>query len=110
MTEDGTATDMNAAFADGYLTFATAHFSVYAVVDENAVLGDVNGDGIFNMADAALVRRYVANMDVSVDTSAADVSIVTFRFATYLRTNAASAMLNMPSPFTSPILSFSTTA
>ena len=74
IAKDGTATDMNAAFADGYLTFATAHFSVYAVVDENAVLGDVNGDGIFNMADAALVRRYVANMDVSVDTSAADVN------------------------------------
>ena len=74
IAEDGTATDMNEAFADGYLTFATDHFSVYAVVDENAVLGDVNGDGKFNMADAALVRRYVANMDVSVDTSAADVN------------------------------------
>ena len=74
IAEDGTATDMNATFADGYLTFATDHFSVYAVVNENTLAGDVNGDGKFNMADAALVRRYVANMDVSVDTSAADVN------------------------------------
>ena len=74
ITEDGTATDMNAVFADGYLTFATNHFSVYAVVDKNTVIGDVNGDGIFNMADAALVRRYVANLNVTIDTSAADVN------------------------------------
>ena len=40
----------------------------------NAVIGDVNSDGIFNMADAALVRRYVANLNVTIDISAADVN------------------------------------
>ncbi len=74
INEDGTATDMDAVFADGYLTFATNHFSVYAVVEKNAIIGDVNGDGTFNMADAALVRRYVANLNVTIDTSAADVN------------------------------------
>ena len=74
IAEDGTATDMNAVFADGYLTFATDHFSIYAVAGDKAVVGDVNGDGIFNMADAALVRRYVANLNVTIDTSAADVN------------------------------------
>ena len=74
IAEDGTATDMNAVFSGGYLTFATDHFSVYAVVNENTVLGDVNGDGIFNMADAALVRRYVANLNVTINTSVADVN------------------------------------
>ena len=74
IAKGGTATDMNAVFADGYLTFATNHFSVYVVVDKNTVVGDVNGDGIFNMADAALVRRYVANLNVTIDTSAADAN------------------------------------
>ena len=74
IAEDGTATDMNAIFADGFLTFSTDHFSVYAVAEDRAVVGDVNGDGIFNMADAALVRRYVANLNVTIDTSAADVN------------------------------------
>ncbi len=74
IAEDGTATDMNAIFEEGYLTFTTDHFSVYAVVEDRAVVGDVNGDGIFNMADAALVRRYVANLNVTIDTSAADVN------------------------------------
>ena len=74
ITEDGMATDMNAVFADGFLTFSTDHFSVYAVAEDKEVIGDVNGDGIFNMADAALVRRYVANLNVTIDISAADVN------------------------------------
>ena len=43
-------------------------------LEVTAVLADVNKDGVFNMADAALVRRYVANLNVTIDTSAADVN------------------------------------
>ena len=46
----------------------------FSTGEVTGISGDVNADGIFNMADAALVRRYVANMDVSIDTLAADVN------------------------------------
>jgi len=57
---DGTATDMNAVYKDGYLTFFTEHFSKYIVATENEVLkGDVNGDGKINLHDEFLMQQYV---------------------------------------------------
>ncbi len=46
----------------------------FSTGEVNRIPGDVNNDGVFNMADAALVRRYVANLNVTIDTSAADVN------------------------------------
>ncbi len=37
--EDGTLTDMKAAFSSGYLVFVSDHFSIYAVVEENDAAG-----------------------------------------------------------------------
>ena len=54
--------------------FAECRIIIKNAADVSVVPGDVNGDGIFNMADAALVRRYVANLNVTIDTSAADVN------------------------------------
>ena len=46
----------------------------FSTGEVTGIPGDVNNDGVFNMADAALVRRYVANLNVTIDTSAADVN------------------------------------
>ena len=46
----------------------------FSTGEVTGIPGDVNKDGVFNMADAALVRRYVANLNVTIDTSAADVN------------------------------------
>lgn len=61
--DDGTLTDMNAVYTDGYLIFATEHFSNYVVAvpeGSNVVIGDVNGDGIADVLDAAIVQKYAA--------------------------------------------------
>ena len=41
--EDGTLTDMNATYADGYITFTTTHFSTY-IVSTAAMSADGNPD------------------------------------------------------------------
>ncbi len=74
IAEDGTATDMNAEYADGNLVFVTDHFSVYAVVDDSIQPGDINGDGKITMQDSALLRRYLAGWAVEVNESVADVN------------------------------------
>ncbi|MGN1112848.1 MAG: leucine-rich repeat protein, partial [Acutalibacteraceae bacterium] len=61
--EDGTATDMNAVYENGYLVFTTDHFSVYAVAEPiTALLGDVNGDGELTIADAILAQKYISGI------------------------------------------------
>lgn len=66
---DGTYTDMNATYADGYLTFTTDHFSEYVVttgdpadVPQTGTLGDVDGNGSVNAADAVMVLRSDAGL------------------------------------------------
>ena len=76
---NGTFTDMNAYFADGYMVFTTDHFSKYILSAEEpsaALKGDVNGDGAVDAADAVLVQRYDAGMIALGDTQleAADVN------------------------------------
>ncbi len=76
---NGTYTNMNAYFTDGYMVFTTDHFSKYILTTEEpaAVLkGDVNGDGAVDAADAVLVQRYDAGMITLSETQlkAADVN------------------------------------
>ena len=76
---NGTFTDMNAYFTNGYMVFTTDHFSKYIITAEEIVStlkGDVNGDGTVDAADAVLVQRYDAGMIALGDTQleAADVN------------------------------------
>ena len=73
IAEDGTAIDMNAEYIDGNLVFVTDHFSVYAVVNSSVLSGDIDGNGKVNLQDSALLRRYLAGWDVTIDENAADV-------------------------------------
>lgn len=64
---DGTYTDMKAAYADGYLIFTTDHFSEYVVTTgdpdvPSVTLGDVDGNGTINAADAVMVLRSDAGL------------------------------------------------
>ena len=60
---DGTKTDMNAVFDNGYMVFTTEHFSLYALVVPNVnVIGDINGDGVISIADATVIQKYLANI------------------------------------------------
>lgn len=60
---DGTATDMNAEYINGYLVFTTDHFSVYAVAEPvQAVLGDVTGDGKVKLIDAITIQKAALSM------------------------------------------------
>lgn len=72
---------MNATYQDGYMVFVTDHFSVYILTtgnpdDVDVVLGDVNGDGIVDAADAVMVQRYDAGLITLQDAQliAADVT------------------------------------
>lgn len=76
---NGTFTDMNAYFANGYMVFTTDHFSKYIITAEEIVStlkGDVNGDGTVDAADAVLVQRYDTGMITlnDIQLKAADVN------------------------------------
>ena len=68
---DGTLTDMNARYENGYLVFETDHFSVYLLVKlgaevDLAICGDADGDGAVTSIDAAIIQRYCANMETGI--------------------------------------------
>jgi len=44
-----------------------------AAVVNIILAGDLNGDGSVTSADAALLRRYIAGVSVSIDLNAADI-------------------------------------
>lgn len=65
--DDGTYTDMNAVYQNGYMVFTTNHFSRYVLTTEDpnaseVILGDVTGDGIADAADAVMIQRYDAGL------------------------------------------------
>ena len=82
--EDGKFTDMNGVFENGVLRFETEHFSKYIVTDceidisdeesEVIIPGDVNGDGLLDIKDSALIKRHLAGWEVKIDEDAADVN------------------------------------
>nr|WP_316620553.1 leucine-rich repeat protein [uncultured Ruminococcus sp.] len=63
---DGTLTDMNARFEDGFLIFVTEHFSLYVVTEPkkepDILLGDLNGDNKVDITDATVVQKSVAEL------------------------------------------------
>ena len=80
---DGTYTDMNAVYANGSLTFTTDHFSEYVVTTgdptdepQTGTLGDVDGNGLVNAADAVMVLRSDAGLTTltAAQTAAADIN------------------------------------
>ena len=73
---DGTYTDMNAVYQDGYMVFTTDHFSVYVLTAENlqGTPGDVNADGKVDAVDARWVLQAAAGMRTLENDTAADVN------------------------------------
>lgn len=75
--DNGTATNMNAVYYNGYMVFTTEHFSLYAlVVPNDSVTGDVNDDGVINAKDRMLLTRYLAKWSgyEDINMTAADVN------------------------------------
>ena len=69
---DGTLTDMNARYEDGYLIFETDHFSVYLLVQlgaevDLAICGDADGDGKVTITDATVIQRTLAGIKSNAD-------------------------------------------
>ncbi len=74
---DGSYTDMNAAYQDGYMVFTTDHFSQYVLTTETlstTTLGDVNADGKVDAVDARWVLQAAAGMRTLENATAADVN------------------------------------
>ena len=59
---DGTFTDMNAKYENGFLVFETDHFTVYIITISDIVIGDVDGDGVVNINDATMIQKYLAEL------------------------------------------------
>ncbi len=69
---DGTLTDMNARYEDGYLVFETDHFSIYLLVQlgaevDLAICGDADGDGKVTITDATVIQRTLAGIKSNAD-------------------------------------------
>ncbi len=63
MESNGTLTDMNAVYEDGFLVFTTEHFSIYVVTEKLGFdIGDVNMDGHVNIKDATEIQKNIANL------------------------------------------------
>ncbi|MCI7085807.1 leucine-rich repeat protein [bacterium] len=73
--DNGTKTDMNAVYDNGYMVFTTDHFSLYALVIPNDnVIGDANGDGEVDIQDVTCIQMYVAKLGAdTVDASVCDL-------------------------------------
>ena len=61
---NGTKTDMNAVYDNGYMVFTTEHFSLYALVvakDTVVIIGDVDGNDTIDVSDATAIQKMVAD-------------------------------------------------
>ncbi len=71
---DGTYTDMNATYDDGYLKFSTEHLSVYVIAQASFTVGDLDGDDEVTDSDAIYLmyhtffpEEYPVNQDCDFD-------------------------------------------
>ena len=75
---DGTYTDMQATYQNGYMVFTTDHFSTYILTTKRLgiCLGDLNGDDKINAVDARWVLQAASGARVfdATQTAAADVN------------------------------------
>lgn len=62
INEDGTLTDMDAVYKNGYVVFTTDSFSVYVLSTPAFKPGDVNLDGKLNVRDATVIQKFIAQM------------------------------------------------
>ena len=75
---DGTYTDMQATYQNGYMVFTTDHFSTYILTTKRLgiCLGDLNGDDKINAVDARWVLQAASGARTfdATQTAAADVN------------------------------------
>ena len=75
---DGTQVILNAVYRDGYMVFTTDVFGSFtlAKIMPPVTLGDVNGDGTIDAADAVMIQRYDSGLTTLTDEqlAAADVN------------------------------------
>ena len=75
---DGTQVILNAVYRDGYMVFTTDVFGSFtlAKIIPPVTLGDVNGDGTIDAADAVMIQRYDSGLTTLTDEqlAAADVN------------------------------------
>ena len=75
---DGTQVILNAVYRDGYMVFTTDVFGSFtlAKIMPPVALGDVNGDGTIDAADAVMIQRYDSGLTTLTDEqlAAADVN------------------------------------
>lgn len=78
---DGTFTDLQALYADGYVSMTTDAAGIYVVTKtrlrtrEEMVFGDANNDGTVDSKDAVLLKKYLAGFtDLEIDLLLCDVN------------------------------------
>ena len=108
---NGSLTDMNAAYKNGYLVFTANRFSVYILTvpnpnhDTPIMLGDADCDGEVTILDATTIQRVLVNLTVaSYNEAAADVDgdgEVTIVDATFIQRYLAN--LSCPKAIGQPI-------
>lgn len=66
---NGTYTNMNAMYnsTDNTLSFVTDHLSIYAIVENSGITGDVNGDGYLDNFDLLELRKYISDITNEYD-------------------------------------------
>ena len=60
---NGSLTDMNAVYQDGFMVFTTDHFNTFVIAEPKIILiGDVNGDGNITIGDVTEIQRHLAEL------------------------------------------------
>ena len=88
---DGTYTDMNAKYTDGYQVFTTDHLGMYIVAEEKPhLLGDVDGDDNISIVDATFIQRHLASIPIPFEfnekvSDSDEDGIISIMDATYIQ-------------------------